>query len=253
LVADRPGGLSLQKIMNNFLQFFIPQLMETFNSEFSGKVDVFKFQNKFFIKAGQIHQSGGWADALFKNVVRKFIVGVDLLVDPQSGQTRRFVPTKILILGLAGGTLVKILTKMYPNINITAVDVDPVMVDIGRKYFGLNTYKNLKIKIADALQYIANNNEKYDLVIIDIFQGDKTPVEFAEKEFIANVLSSVIKGGYVIINRLYFSKKLKEETNQYYKNLTDWQNEVGYRVANSYRNIGNKVLFLRKQGKIRKN
>jgi spermidine synthase len=202
-------------------------------------VEVYKFQNKFFIRAGQIHQSGGWANTLFHKVNLKF-------------EIRNLKLRKVLILGLAGGTLVKILTKMYPHIMITAVDIDPVMVDIGRKYFGLNDYKNLKIKIADALQYIANNNEKYDLVIVDIFQGDKTPKEFASKKFISHVISSLNQNGYVIINRLYFTKSLRTETDQYYTDLQNWQDEGGYRITNFYQNIGNKVLFLQKQGKIRK-
>jgi spermidine synthase len=225
-------------MFENLKQFVTPQLQESFHSKFSGEVKVFQYQNKYFIKAGQVHQSGGWADALFKRVIFKF-------------QFSNFKLNNVLILGLAGGTLVKILSKMYPHIKTTAVDIDEVMVDIGRKYFQLNNYKNLKIKIADALQFIQENSEKFDLIIVDIFQGDKMPKEFESKNFLKNVISSLNSGGYVIINRLYFTKSLRIETDRHHTDLQNWQEEVGYKIINFYQNIGNKVLFLEKRDKIK--
>lgn len=217
-------------------QFFTPQLVETQQSKFSGKVEVFQYLNKFYIRAGEVHQSGGWAGALFHNASLKFKV--------QSLKLKN-----ILILGLAGGTFVKIITKMYPNIHITAVDIDVVMVDIGRKYFGLNGYKNLKIIIDDAYEYIQKNKEKFDLVFVDIFQGDEMPIKFTSKDFLKNIVGSTSNNGHIIINRLYLSNH-KRQTDEFYENLSKWQKELGFKIIDFYQNIGNKVLFLEKQGKI---
>ncbi len=220
------------KIFKNLKQYFIPQLIETFQSEFSDEVKVFKYRGNFFIKAGTIHQSGGWARSLFKRMSLKFKI--------QNLKLRN-----ILLLGLAGGTFVDILTKMYPNIHITAVDIDKKMVDIGRKYFHLNEYKNLKIKIVDAFQFIQKNTNKYDLIVIDIFQGDETPKEFSNKNFIVSAIKATNENGHVVINRLYFSK-FKSQTDEYHNNLKKWGKELGFKIVNYFQNIGNKVLFLEK-------
>lgn len=220
----------------NFLQFFTPQLIETFESKFSGKVEVFQYLNKFYIRAGEVHQSGGWAGALFHNASLKFKV--------QSLKLKN-----ILILGLAGGTFVKIITKMYPNIHITAVDIDPVMVEIGEKYFNILKYQNMKIIIKDAYIFVENNKKTYDLIFIDIFQGDEMPIKFTSKDFLKNIVDSTSSNGHIIINRLYLSNH-KRQTDEFYENLSKWQKELGFKIIDFYQNIGNKVLFLEKQGKI---
>ncbi len=220
----------------NFLQYLFPQLIETQNSKFSGNISVYKFRNKYILKAGQVHQSGGWADALFKRVIFKF-------------QISNFKLKQILILGLAGGTLVELFTKINPNVKITGVDIDPVMVNLGNKYFHVLKRENLKVIIDDAYLFVKKTENKFDLVFVDTFQGDSMPKKFTEKELLKNVIRMTDDKGYIIINRLYLPK-FKKETDEYYQNLDSWQKEMNFKIKDYYQNIGNKVILLAKQGKI---
>lgn len=226
--------------MISFLQYFFPQLVESRESEFSGRLEVYKFQNKFFIKTDDVHQSGGWAENLYNNAFRKFNFSV--------GTGHRPVHS-VLILGLAGGTLVELLNKIYPDINITGVDIDLVMVDLGRKYFRLDEYINLTIEIADAFEYVNHVKEQFDLVIVDLFKRDKVQVKSGDIDFLNDELLATNPGGYVMINCLYLPE-FKKETDAYLKFLKSEEKNGVFKIQDVFQNFGNKVLLLRKEGKI---
>ena len=102
-----------------------------------------------------------------------------------------------MILGLGGGTVAKILQKTWPKIKITGVDIDPVMVDLGKKYLGL---ENVKDKIGDAYNF---DTKGFDLVVVDLYRGDVFPKKFEDEKF----LKKLVNNKLVIFNRLYYGDK----------------------------------------------
>lgn len=235
-------------MFNNIFQYFIPWLIESCHSQFNGKLEVYKFQNRYFIKTGNVHQSGGWAESLYRDVFKRFNLNVGVGHGQPKGTPWR-APTKILLLGLAGGTLVKLLIKAYPNINIIGIDIDPVMINLGKKYFYLNEYKNLKIEIADAFEYVKKTKEKFDLVIVDIFKRDKVQIGTGDVVFLGDIMSIAINGGYVMINCLYL-QNYKKETDAYFNFLKTEEKNGVFKIQDVFQNFGNKVILLRKEGKI---
>jgi spermidine synthase len=114
-----------------------------------------------------------------------------------------------LILGLGGGSIVEVLRKLWPDVRITAVDIDPVMVELGKKHLEL-TEKLAKIEIADAYEFTqktAKNSKKFDLVCVDLYIGDEFPAKFESGEFLRVVKKILTKGGIVVFNRLYYGNK----------------------------------------------
>jgi spermidine synthase len=71
------------------------------------------------------------------------------------------------------------------------------MVELGKKYLGLEADK---IYISDAEDIDARG---YDLVIVDLYNGDKFPDKFQKEKF----LKSLSKNKLVIFNRLYYKEK----------------------------------------------
>ena len=83
---------------------------------------------------------------------------------------------KILILGVAAGSVIKTLVNEIGFRNeIIGVEIDPKTIEIANKYFGLDKIENVEIIIADAAIFVQNTSEKYDLIIIDIFQDNFMP------------------------------------------------------------------------------
>ena len=122
---------------------------------------------------------------------------------------------RILILGLAGGTIAKILTNKYKNLFIRGVEIDPTIVALGKKYFYLNEL-NIDIHVEDAGKYINKDSEKYDAICVDLFFREKASDLLQNEEFLKKVRERMKSDGIVIINRIC---KSKEEDDDYIRNL----------------------------------
>lgn len=159
-------------------------ILEERDSKYNGHLRVLRTWGMgTYIQAGGLTQSGGIVETIWKS-------------------TLRHIPNTIydiLILGLGGGTLAKLLRKKYPNAKITGVEIDPIMIELGKKYLDLDKY-NIDIKIEDTNKFKFG---EYDLVIVDMYSGDNFPKEFESEEF----LKKLTKFKTVIINRLYFGDK----------------------------------------------
>lgn len=82
----------------------------------------------------------------------------------------------VLVLGVAGGSVIKTLVdEVKFKGKITGVEIDEEIVKIANSYFKLNEIPNLELVIDDAFEYVLKTKEKYDLIIIDIFQDTTMP------------------------------------------------------------------------------
>jgi spermidine synthase len=111
----------------------------------------------------------------------------------------------ILVLGIAGGTVIHLLHAIYPDATITGVDIDEEMVTIGKKYFGLDTVKGLTCTIADAKIFVRSESAKkkqWDMVIIDLFIGATIPEFVNDPVFLHQIGQMVAPKGKVVINYL---------------------------------------------------
>ena len=145
-----------------------------------------------YIQAEGLTQSGGIVESIWKSTVKQL-------------SHQPLTINNCLILGLGGGTLAKLLRKKYPNAKITGVEIDSIMIELGKKYLDLNKY-DVDIKIADAfekIQKLQKSKTQYDLVVLDTYNGNNFPIEFESDEF----LQKLTKFKAVIINRLYFGDK----------------------------------------------
>lgn len=126
-----------------------------------------------------------------------------------------------LILGLGAGTLAKLASQRYPQAQITGVEVDPKVVEIGKKYFDLGKIPNLKIVISDAANFVSNHTPyptPYTLVFLDLYLGDRYPSQCETKEFLTSLRKLLAKNGWAIFNRLYY-KDHKEKSKLAVDNL----------------------------------
>lgn len=118
--------------------------------------------------------------------------------------------SRVLMLGVGGGTALKLLTNKFGPIAIDAVEIDPLMIELAEKYFDL-TEKNVNIIIGDALKFIKDARYKYDLVCVDLFAHGDVAVGAGSKEFFAGIKKTIKDEGVVAINKLFFNKKDLDE------------------------------------------
>lgn len=107
----------------------------------------------------------------------------------------------VCILGLGAGTAVKLLNQFYKIERIVGVEIDPVVVDLGRKFFDLNG-DNLEIYVQDAADYVQKSSERFDLILIDAFKGNAIDPRCSCPEFYSKVIKLLKPDGVVLINRV---------------------------------------------------
>jgi spermidine synthase len=109
----------------------------------------------------------------------------------------------ILVLGVAGGSVIKTLVnEIQFEQKITGVDIDATVIEMANDYFKLNSITNLEIIIDDAFEFVLKTKEKYDLIIIDIFQDTTMPNFLFETFFINRVLFLLHKKGFLLFNTM---------------------------------------------------
>lgn len=113
-------------------------------------------------------------------------------------------PQSLLLLGLGGGGIIHFLTHWFPELNITAVDVDERIVSIGKKYFALSPLlatPQVTIKNDDALSYLKKSKQgKESVILVDLHDGDSLPVFLYTPAFMAHCFDSLLPGGVLVIN-----------------------------------------------------
>ncbi len=162
-----------------------PKVIARFQSPYSGTLRVVQGWGIRHLSTDTIQQSGGivreiWTKALNHKVQKH---------------------SSWLVLGVAGGSVLHLIFQRFAPTRIVGVDIDPLIVDIGRNYFGLDKIPHLELVIADAQKYVAKKDlSHFDYVLADLFCNADPPRFVYSPEFIRNLKRL---GGQVFINHLY--------------------------------------------------
>lgn len=118
---------------------------------------------------------------------------------------------KILFLGVAGGTSLKQLVTVYPEVEITGVDLDPAVLDVARNYFGLAGEERIRLVAEDARWFLAESDERFDIIAIDIYVTGHVPFFTTTREFFELVHARLAEGGVMMMNVLVNTARRRDE------------------------------------------
>ncbi|KAK6725943.1 hypothetical protein RB195_004326 [Necator americanus] len=131
----------------------------------------------------------------------------------------REVTAQVLSIGIGGGFINTYLHYNYPNMNITAVDVEPKTLEIAQKWFALELDQRHHVVIMDGIKFIeqaVNEGQKYDAIHIDACTTDQSAelacplVAFLKPEVVKNLSKLLTKKGVVIMNVISLHGKIQE-------------------------------------------
>lgn len=118
---------------------------------------------------------------------------------------------QILVLGVAGGSVIKTLVdEIHFEGKITGVEIDKAIIKIANEYFHLDQIQNLEIIIDDAFEFVLKTKVKYDLIIIDVFQDVRMPNFLFEKFFIDRICYLLKSKGFILFNTMVINEKQKQ-------------------------------------------
>ena len=121
----------------------------------------------------------------------------EFLVGPQINGAKT-----VLFLGVAGGTAIKQLVTVYPDVHVTGVDLDPAVLDVAKRYFGLGEEKRVNLVADDARWFLANSKDRYDMIAIDLYVTGHIPFFATTAEFFRVVYDHLTPNGILMMNVL---------------------------------------------------
>ncbi|MBI4159792.1 fused MFS/spermidine synthase [Candidatus Wolfebacteria bacterium] len=112
----------------------------------------------------------------------------------------------ILLIGVAGGTIIKQLEHFWgTRIATDAVELDPRVIVLAQEYFNLKT-KN-SIHTADGRMFLRRNEKAYDIIIVDAYSREyHIPWTLATKEFWELARSRLTPNGVLSMNMAVFEE-----------------------------------------------
>lgn len=105
--------------------------------------------------------------------------------------------SRALLVGMAGGTLAMELKTLGFKTDI--VEIDPRMPELAEQYFGF-TPEAFQIYIDDGRHFLNTNQDQYDLIIIDVLNGEVQPFHMFTKQALQKLKDRSSKDAMVIIN-----------------------------------------------------
>ncbi len=176
-------------LKNKIISYFSGYIVEKVYSELNGQLFVYYINGKFILNAQNTNYSYGELHTGFKKMFRKIRIW-------------EYHPKEVLLLGLGAGSVPSLLFEKF-NIPcmMDAVEFDPVIVSLAKKYFQINRFKNLKIYREDANDFIKKCKKQYDVIVVDLYLDNKVPQKFESSKFLSLLKKRISAQGLVIFNK----------------------------------------------------
>lgn len=182
---------------------FGPKILEEVTSDYSGTIKVISGFGYKYIATGILTQSGGLVRDVWEPVLKTLNSKFSIL-------------NSCLILGLAGGTIAGMVAKSWPGIKIIGVEIDPIMIRLGKKYLDLDKIPNLKIIVTDAKSYLLSHNSYFELILVDMYIGDTLPEFVYDSKFLKKLAKL---GKLVIFNHLFYDDHKRQKAGELVEKL----------------------------------
>lgn len=185
------------------MSFVWENIEEEVSTDHHPRLEVAFTNGKYMLNGSKVNHSFGLLDDVFRQAFA-------LIPLEKRGHQ------EVLLLGLGAGNVPTLLQEYADQYGhsyaITGVEIDPKVVELGKKYFGLAAHANLEIVIADAVQFISTTERTFDLVIIDLYIEDQVPLGMETRKAITQLAKLLKPGGMLLYNRLMLNPMLTKQT-----------------------------------------
>jgi hypothetical protein len=106
---------------------------------------------------------------------------------------------RVAVVGLAAGTIPKLFTNVFGPIPVDGWEIDPQIVEVGRKYFDMNE-SNLNAIVSDGRWGLAHSTHRYSVISVDAYRLPYIPWHLTTREFFQEALDHLTDDGVVAIN-----------------------------------------------------
>ena len=155
------------------------------------------------LEVGGIVQSGTYLEERYTELVFDYLKRYDMLFELNPSARR------ICVLGCGGYDYPEHLIANHPDTVVDAVEIDPAITAIARRYFYLDrlieeyeTEKTgrLNLVCADALEHLQATPVRYDAIVNDAFDAGEPPKHLTTRQFAQAVRNRLAPGGMYLTN-----------------------------------------------------
>ena len=127
---------------------------------------------------------------------------------------------KVLLLGLGLGSVPQMLEEVFgQHFEYHAVEIDEEVIYLANKYILHKLQSPIQIFQTDGRHFVRITEEKYDMVIMDIFEREKVPEIFEEEDFLEDLSQCLNEKGFILYNRLNITEQDMEDTMYYFEKV----------------------------------
>ncbi len=127
-------------------------------------------------------------------------------------------PRRILMIGLGGGVVPTVLQQVLPEAEIDAVEIDEAVIRVAGSHFNFRAGPHTQVHAEDGRVFIKRQlaaGVKYDLVLLDAYDGEYIPEHLLTVEFLREVGGLLTPNGAVVANTWSSSGLYDHESRTY--------------------------------------
>lgn len=213
-----------------WFSYIWPVTIKNYSSSYSGELYIRYFLGKKVLDSKHTNYSFGGLQKVLKRALE---------LVPFNPNTE-----KILILGLGAGSVLETIRKQHSKAaHITGVEIDATILQIAREEFGIDDNPLTKLVQEDAIVFMTNNADTYDLIIIDLFIVDTIPEAALDAPFLKQVVKAMEPGGCMVFNTI--PETLSSETLDYLISFFE-SSQLTVRLMKKW-GYSNNILLVEKQ------
>ncbi len=156
-------------------------------SDVHGELRCTRWFGRWSVESGGTGQANAYLNALWRTTLRRVIP------DPQS-------IARILILGFGTGGAFYEFYRRFPRAHIVTVEIDPVMIELARRFGALRGSPWPEIHLGSAEQVLPTLHGRFDLIISDMFVGHDVAADTSSPALMRELNRLAHPNGHLIVN-----------------------------------------------------
>jgi spermidine synthase len=108
---------------------------------------------------------------------------------------------RALFIGAGGGVALRQFASVYPGIELTLVEKDARVIELGRAWFGLDALPRLRVTIEDGAEFVTRAAPgSWDIAVVDAFDTRSAAQPLLEASFLSSLARGLRPNGALALN-----------------------------------------------------
>ncbi|MCY0868977.1 MAG: fused MFS/spermidine synthase [Firmicutes bacterium] len=149
-----------------------------------------------FLRFGREH--GGWQGAQVVRHPRKLYFPYQQAFSLHTAWCPHV--DRFLCIGVGTATAMSHVHWRHPHAEMVGVDVDPLVIEVAKRFFGAPVDERAAFVAADARLYVPRMEDAFDLVFVDAYYRERVPQTFVSSVFLAALARLISPAGVLMMN-----------------------------------------------------